>query len=147
MSTFIPRILLAVLLLAVAGCSSDSKSAAPDTGAKAAAKSFFEALGHNDLAAAFGMIEPNGWNAAEFARRVEGYRKNLGFEPSTVFVRACEEHGENATAHVLLRGKGHDRREFKDAIPLRRRDGVWRVVLPNTFGNPLTPPKAPPKKA
>ena len=64
------------------------------------------------------------------------YLKQVGFEPSGVKVAVCEERGDEATAHVVLTGRGHGRHEFKDAATLRRRDGRWGVVLPSGFGRP-----------
>jgi hypothetical protein len=64
---------------------------------------------------------------------VEAYRKRLGFEPTAVRVPACEEHGDEATAHVVLAGRGSGRHEYKDAV-VRRRDGRWLVAFPAEFG-------------
>ena len=70
----------------------------------------------------------------EFGRQAGAYRRQLGFEPTAVRVPACEERGDEATAHVVLTGRGKDRHEYKDAVMLRRRDGRWLVVLPAEFG-------------
>jgi hypothetical protein len=53
----------------------------------------------------------------------QNYRSDLGFEPETIHVSACEERGTKATAHVVLTG-GTATKAFccKDEIVLSRDD-------------------------
>jgi hypothetical protein len=63
------------------------------------------------------------------------YRAKLGFEPTAVLVRACEEHDTDATAHVILMGQSAAKEHrYKDAITMRRVENDWHVVLPKDFG-------------
>jgi hypothetical protein len=124
-------------LVVLAGCGKPADDRPPDTGSREAARSFFEAVGRGDHAAGYEFLDPEsmaGCSADEFGRRVGAYRRQLGFEPTTVRVPACEERGDEATAHVVLAGRGKERHEYKDAVILRRRDGRWLVVLPASFG-------------
>jgi hypothetical protein len=50
-------------------------------------------------------------------------------------VRSCEEHGDEAVAHVVFAGKtASGTRSFKDGLTLRRGATGWGVVLPPGFG-------------
>ena len=125
------------LLLLLAGCGRPTDERLPDTGSRDAARGFFEAVGRGDRAAGYDLLHPESKAACaadEFGRRAEAYRGRLGFEPTGVRVPACEERGDEATAHVVLTGRGQGRHEYKDAAVLRRRDGRWLVVLPAEFG-------------
>jgi hypothetical protein len=76
-----------------------------------------------------------GCSAEQFARRATAYRQNLRLEPDAVRVRSCEEHGDEAVAHVVVTGRsGPEARSYKDAITLRRDDTGWAIVLPPNFG-------------
>ena len=126
---------LAVAVLA-AGCSAPPP-AAPDTGAKAAARDFFTAVRVKDWPAAYALVHPDtrkSVTAAEFARRAAAYRVRLGFDPTAVRVPVCEEHGGEATAHVELTGRGHGARRFQDAVSVKSTPAGWRVVPPDQFG-------------
>ena len=75
------------------------------------------------------------WSIAEFARRAQAYRRNLGFDPEAVRVRSCGEDGPKAIAHVTLMGRVDSRQRFsKDAVALRQCGPAWGVVLPRDFG-------------
>jgi len=50
---------------------------------------------------------------------VQSFWASLGFEPDTIYIQACQEHGSEAIAHVVLTGRGAD---------------GWRIVLLPTFG-------------
>jgi hypothetical protein len=126
-------------LLLMAGCQGGGEPAAPDTGAKDAAVAWFTALANGDDAAARAMLDGEGKPvpADAFARRVQAWRQKLGYRVDRVHVQTCEEHGDSATAHVVLIGKsaGHSRR-FEDALVLRRRDGKWLVPPPAWAARP-----------
>ena len=116
-----------------AGCSGASGPAG--TGAANAARAYGEALVRRDWRAAYAALHPDiraRCGPEEFARRADHYRRGLGFEPDEVRVRACEERGAEAVAHVLLVGKG---RTFREALTLRRAGDDWGVVLPPRFGS------------
>jgi hypothetical protein len=126
-----------VVLGAALGCDRAAPPE-PGTGAKEAARGFFEALVRQDWAGAYAALDAASrgrCGAGAFARLAEGYRRQLGFEPTAVQVRACEERGAEATAHVALTGRGAARHRFyRDAVTLRREADGWRVVLPPQFG-------------
>jgi hypothetical protein len=118
----------------VAGCASEHTG----TGAEAAVRGYYEALVRRDWATAYAALTPGSRrqvSAGEFARLGENYRRGLGFEPQTVLVRSCLERGAEATAYLLLRGKGGARyRFYRDAVTLRHGPAGWGVVLPPRFG-------------
>ena len=120
------------LALALAGCR--GAPAAARTGAEQAVREFYEALVRRDWNAAHAVLHADSRakpSAAQFARRAESYRRQLSFEPEQVVVRSCEEHGSEATAHVVLRG---GTRSYRDAIVLRKDGTIWGIVLPPRFG-------------
>ena len=118
---------------AAGGCRKKADPGPPDTGAKSAARAFYDALLRRDDAAARAVVDPEP-TADAFGPLAEGYRAKLGFGPTAVHVLACEEHGDDATAHVELTGPAAGRHRYKDAITHRSVAGGWRVVLPPTFG-------------
>jgi hypothetical protein len=124
-------------LVAALGCGRET-AVPPGTGAREAAQGFFEALSRQEWAQAYAGLDAGTrrrWGPEQFARLAASYRRNLGFEPTSVHVRACEEQGKEATAHVVLEGRAASpQRPYKDAVMLREDDGVWRVVLPVNFG-------------
>jgi hypothetical protein len=70
----------------------------------------------------------------QFAHLAQTYRRGLGFEPEAVRVRACDEQGDEAIAHVVLTGQVRaGPRHYNDALTLRRDGDQWRVVLPPRF--------------
>jgi hypothetical protein len=126
-------------LVAIAGCGGAERPSAVDTGAKEAARGFYKAIIDRDWPAAYQALHPNSLRTTspeQFARRAEAYRRYLKFEPTTVRVPTCEEHGAEATARVELGGSGAARHSFKDAITLRKQGDQWFVVLPASFGQP-----------
>ena len=133
------RRLLCVLLAGtlLTGCN-DSPEQAPGTGAKECAQGYYEALIRQDWPKAFACLDPvskKRSSSSQFSRLAQSYRSGLGFEPDAIHVRACEERGTQATAHVVLTGQaGTKSHRYKDAVTLRRDDSGWRVVLPANFG-------------
>jgi hypothetical protein len=133
----VSRAACGVLLVVIAGCAKPTGDRPPDTGSRDAARGFFEAVGRGESAAGYEFVHPEsraGCSTDEFGRRVGAYRRQLGFEATAVRVPACDERGDEATAHVVLSGRGKDRHEYKDTVMLRRHDGRWLVVLPAKFG-------------
>ena len=119
-----------LLTLVLAGCTGTASPA--DTGAERAARAFYEAIIRKDWGKAVGVVENRApAEGKHFAIQAERFRRQLGFEPDQVVIRSCREHGDEATAHVLLKGGG---RVFKDTIVLHKANGAWHVVLPPRFG-------------
>lgn len=119
------------------GCRQAPK-AIPGTGAKECVQNFYDALIHRDWSKACALLTQENkqrLSSPQFDQLAQNYRNALGFEPKAVQVRACEERGTEATAHVALvgggGGKGH---RYKDAVTLRRAEDGWQVVLPGNFG-------------
>ncbi len=109
-----------------------------DTGAKQCVQNYFQAIVDQDWSKAYVALDESSqkrWNVKQFAELAQIYRRGLGFEPKQVFIRACEEQGVEATAHVVLTGPAtaKDGRS-KEALVLRRSETGWRVVLPPTYG-------------
>ena len=123
----------------VAGCSTAS-SPPPGTGAATAAERYFSALVGRDWATAYGCLDESAkakWPDDQFRSRAAAFRSDWGFEPETVQVRSCDEHGIEAVAHVVLSGKGKDgHTQWKDAVALRRGPAGWHVIPPANFGKP-----------
>ncbi|MBM4067846.1 MAG: hypothetical protein FJ271_02710 [Planctomycetes bacterium] len=125
--------LCAFLLLVMSGCGREVPERA-DTGSREVARKFFEAIINKDWRRAHAEVL-QGQDAKEFAALAEAYHGKLGFEPAQVHIRACEEQGDDAIAHVTVSGR-HEKQiqRYRDGIVLRRVSGHWRVVLPATFG-------------
>ncbi len=125
------------MLLALAGCGG-VPTPVTDTGAKAAAQEFFEAVVRRDANRAYAVLHPDSqkrWPQARFSSAVETYRRKLRFEPEKVVVRSCEEQGDQAVAHVVITGHGSSRHQrYQDGTVLRKGPDGWRVVLPANFG-------------
>lgn len=132
------RLWLAAAVFA-AGCGGGSP-ARPDTGSRDAAAEFFGGLAAGDPARAYDALDPDSRRrvpADRFAGLARAYTRNLGFPAEKVVVRACEERGDDATAHVALTGHaGGQFKRYEDGATLRRRDGRWGVVLAANFGQP-----------
>jgi hypothetical protein len=127
------------LLVAVSliGCGAVPEEP-PGTGAKECVQGYFEALIQQDWPKAYAALDPQSQgrcNQQQFSQLARNYRSSLGFEPKTILLRACEERGTQATAHVVLTGRTTTQeRRYKDAVTLRRGDTGWHVVLPSNFG-------------
>lgn len=123
--------------LIVAGCGRPPEAPA-DTGARQVVRDYYEALLHRDWPAAYALLLPESCRKCrpeEFADRGRHFFRKLGFAPKEVRVRSCEEHGEEALAHVVLAGsKGGRPHSARDGVRLRRGETGWRIVLPRHFG-------------
>jgi len=129
------RVILVASFLLGCGPASESHKG---TGAKQCVQSYFQAIVDQDWSKAYAALDESSqrrWDAKQFAELARKYRRGLGFEPEQVFIRACEEQGVEATAHVVLTGPStaKDRRS-KEALVLRRSATGWHVVLPPAFG-------------
>lgn len=127
--------MFSVLLCSMTGCSRDAPELA-DTGARAAARTFFDAIIKKDWRRAHAELATRQDSSlAAFISHAEAYRGRLGFEPVEVHIRACEERGDKAIAHVTISGRGEKQTQrYRDGIVLCRESGHWRVILPETFG-------------
>ena len=127
--------LLAVLVLA--GCT-PTPTAPAGTGAREASRDFYAALVRQDWEGAYRLLHADSrarCGREQFTQLAQGYRRGLGLEPEEVRVWACEEQGDRAIAHVAITGLSQSRRrEYKDAVTLRRDGQGWGVVLPPGFG-------------
>jgi hypothetical protein len=119
-----------------AGCGRAPEPAG--TGAAAAVRGYYEALLRKEWTRAYALLHSESRaprSAEEFARQAANHRRGLGFEPDAVRVRACEERGDEAVAHVVFTGRaGGRQRSFRDAVTLRKSGATWGVVLSPRFG-------------
>jgi hypothetical protein len=110
--------ILVLLLAAAIGCS--SKPPPMDTGARAAALGYYEALLRQDWSGAYQTLHPDSrsrYSLAQFTRLARTYRQDLGFEPEYVQVRSWQERGEEATVHVVLSGRtATQERRYKETL-------------------------------
>jgi hypothetical protein len=132
-----------LLLVALTGCRGGP--AIPEratTGAAATAERYFAALIASDWPTAYAALDTKSraeCSAASFTERARSFHKQLGFEPTAVHLRACDEHGDSAIAHVSIKGsQGASTRIHKDAVGLRHSPAGWSVVLPVDFGKRYT---------
>jgi hypothetical protein len=99
---------------------------------------YYEAILQQDWPKAYAALDPQSrgrFSQQQFSVLARNYRSSLGFEPEEIHVRACEEQGAEAIAHVVLTGRtGTQERRYKDAVTLRRGDDAWRLILPRNFG-------------
>jgi hypothetical protein len=99
-----------------------------------------EALSQKDWQQAYSLLSAKSrerTSLEQFRRLAQDYRAGLRFEPSSVHIRACEEQGERAIAHLVLTGRAPSgQRSYKDAVEVIRDRGAWAVVLPANFGRP-----------
>jgi hypothetical protein len=126
-----------LFLLLAAGCGANSEPR-PSTGGRETAAAFFEAIARQDWDAAYDKIDAEArkkMTRADFVTRAKSYRKGLGFELEKVHVRLCEEQGDKANAHLTLSTANDSlKNSFREAVPLRREQDTWGVVLPANFG-------------
>jgi hypothetical protein len=99
---------------------------------------YYDALIQQDWPKAYAALDPASQrrcSSQQFGQLARSYRSSLGFEPNAVHVRACDERGTEATAHVVLTGRAATKDgRYMDAVTLRRGDDGWHVVLPPNFG-------------
>lgn len=112
------------------------------TGAEQAVSNFYDALIQQDWSRAYRALDSGSrsrHSPEEFGYKAASYRRGLGFEPATIRIRSCEEHGAEAVAHVIISGPG-PRHSFRDGAQLRREAGGWGVVLSPGFGKTRSAP-------
>jgi hypothetical protein len=121
----------ALLVFVLAGCS--APATAPDSGARAIVRDYYEALVRKDWQSAYAALHAESRakvSAAQFAQQADRYRRHLGFEPKEIAVRSCEEHGTEALARIVIKGQNSGKpRSYKDAVLLRQAASGWGVVL------------------
>ena len=131
------RLAFLLAFTGVLGCS-NTPPESPGTGAREAVAAFYEAIIREDWPAAYAAVHPDNrarCNLAEFTRRARQYRLNLGFPGEAVRVRASEENGNTAVAHLVIIGHSDGReRRYNEGVTMRRGDHGWYVVLPGSFG-------------
>src|SRR5437870_964929 len=99
-----------LLLAALAGCSRAPATAG--TGAREAARAWFEALLRKDWEKAYGLLSADSraeLSLEQFTHLAQHQRSALGFEPEAVRLRICDERGAEATAHVVWTGRAGGR--------------------------------------
>lgn len=138
--------ILGTLVLAAAGLAVGCRPrpAVPaDTGARAAARAFFDALSRREWDRAYAALAPESKarvGPEQFTRLAENYHRSYDLKPGAVQVGPCEEHGPKALAHVTLtRLHPAKNRRHKDAVVLRWDGAGWGVELPAGFGRAGTP--------
>src|SRR5207249_1907095 len=127
------------LLLAVfsSGCGRQAE-ATVGTGSRECLRTFFDAVIQQDWPAAHAGLDSESQQACSrpnFSQLGRAYLRGLGFEPTAVHVRFCEERGEEATGHIVLTGLANTQnRRYKDSVFMRRGENGWGVVLPSSWG-------------
>jgi hypothetical protein len=116
----------AVLLAVAAGCG-PSHTGQSGTGAEAVVRDFYDALLRQDWDRAYAALDDDSRASVgpgQFAQLARQYCDGLGFDPEGVRVRSCEEHDEEAVAHVVFTGRAasHERR-YDDGATLRKGAG------------------------
>src|SRR5579883_3513646 len=98
------RTAVAVMVaLAAGGCGREAAPAVSE--ARLAVRSYYVAVVRGDWPAAYALLAPEvqtRLGADDFAALGKTYRAGFGFEPAAVEVRSCDEHGEEATALVVV---------------------------------------------
>jgi hypothetical protein len=132
------------LFAVVAGCN-QAPPPPEGTGAEEAAQEFYLAMLSGDWAKAYAALDPASRQhlpEQEFNRKARSQRLAVGFEPNEFHVRACEEHGGEAIAHIVVIGEtATGRRVYRDDVVLHRGASAWGVVLSEHFGRPQAKPR------
>jgi hypothetical protein len=127
---------IVAIAIGLAGCQ-QAPPVALNTGSNEAVTEFFEAIVRKDWPrglAALASDKNNHMTVEQFGRQGEAYRKYVGFEPEELHIRSCEEQGSQAIAHVVLVGHFNGRRkQFRESVALRLKDGKWGVLKPKHF--------------
>jgi hypothetical protein len=128
-----------VATLTLAGCTR-GPATTDGTGAKGAAQEFFAAVLKEDSGhTAYTLLAADSQARCpetQFLDLARAYRRDLGFVPEETHVRSCEEHDDEAIAHVVAIGSNATGQKFyRDTITLRKEDSAWRVVLSANFGH------------
>jgi len=131
------RNLLLLAGILIVGCNR-RPNYVENTGSKDCVQTFYQALIRQDWTRAYSVLDAKQQKAhslEQFSRLAQSYRNGLGFDPEAIHIQACQEHGSEAMAHVVLEGQRGDlRRRYKDAVTLRRENQGWRIVLSSNFG-------------
>src|SRR3954471_18454054 len=103
-----------LVALAATGCGAAPEAAPDGTGARQAGHDFYAAMIRQDWPAAYARLHPDSRaavTAERFTGLAKGFRQRLGFEPTKVAVRTCDEQGPRAIAHVVITGRApaHER--------------------------------------
>ena len=133
--------ILGILVLAAAGLAAGCRPAPappPETGAREAARAFFDALSRQEWDRAYAALTPESRarvSPEQFAGLARNYQRSYDLKPGAVQVGPCEEHGPKALAHVTLtRLHSAKNRRHKDAVMLHQDGAGWWVELPAGFG-------------
>ncbi|MFL5342070.1 MAG: hypothetical protein ACJ8F7_18145 [Gemmataceae bacterium] len=125
--------LIAVL---AAGCAKPGASAPSEAGA--VAQAYFDAIVRQDWPAAYSHLHADAksrWQSDAFRSAAEHFRRHLGAQPESVHLSSCEEHGDEAVAHLLIVGHANGKpHTLREAVALRRSTSGWGVVPPPRFG-------------
>src|SRR5204863_9263450 len=86
------------------------------------------------LATAYALGFPAADTGPHTSLHAYTYRRDLSFEPEALHVCSCEEHGDEAIAHIGLPGRaGSQARSFKEATRLgrdrRAGESCWHLIL------------------
>jgi hypothetical protein len=126
------------ILAFVAGGCGASDPPPVDTGARDATRTYCGAIVNKNWSNAYALLHHDiqaRQSKDEFTLLAQAYRQGVGFDPTEFRIRSCEEHGNEATAQIMLVGRtGSKQRYFKDAVVLRNSGTGWKVILPPQFG-------------
>jgi hypothetical protein len=122
---------------ALAGCG-QAPALPAGSDAREVVQDYHAALLRHDWSGAYATLHPDirkRYSSDQFAQLARQHLQHLGFEPTTAYVRSCEERGAEASARVLYEGRdASGRKLYKDAMVLRLSEAGWGIVLPSNFG-------------
>jgi hypothetical protein len=138
---------LTLFFLSLAGCEKPpALPASVDTGAEAAARTFFEALMREEWSTAYDTIDiecRTRWSRDAFAARARAAMSRMGFLATEVGV-VVSETGDRASAVAVFRGlSGTTAKQFKDGVALKRTARGWNVIPRSNFGIAAAPAAKP----